>query len=373
MKHVFLTATALSITAGMTLAGGIDRAQTPYSILFTDGNYLQFNFATQYPSVDGDYPAALGGGNTGNMANPEAFFGAAIKFQLTDSLETALIMGQPYGADSQYNNGAYAGLVADWDSTDYQALLKYNINEQVSVYGGLRAISSRATIEIPNTVISAATGIPLALAPNFEAGGDEVMDFGYVLGAAYEIPEIAARLAVTYRSEIEHAFDTTESFTNALGTAEFDSTTKVRMPQSVTIDFQTGVAENTLVFGSARWTEWSVWEVRTQQFDAATGSEVVGFDNDIWTFSLGAGQRINEDFSVFAAVGYEDQKGGTASRLAPTDGFTSITVGGSLAIGQMDLRAGITHAWLGDAEDSTDVQFEDNQSTGVGFTLGFGF
>ncbi|MDA0187583.1 MAG: hypothetical protein O3C59_08930 [Proteobacteria bacterium] len=87
-----------------------------------------------------------------------------------------------------------------------------------------------------------------------------------MIGGAYEIPEIALRVAMTYFSEIKLDFSGSEGIAPAAnlnralipttgaggGTANFS----VTVPQSILLEAQSGIAEDTLMFGSVRWTNW---------------------------------------------------------------------------------------------------------------------
>ena len=77
---------------------------------------------------------------------------------------------------------------------------------------------------------------------------------GYVLGLAYEIPEIALRFSAAYSPEIEHKAEITERlFGHGHSTSDVEYVT----PQSLNLDFQTGIADGTLLLASYRWTEFS--------------------------------------------------------------------------------------------------------------------
>lgn len=370
MKH-FLTATAaLLATTTIVNAGGIERSRTSYGVLFEEGNYLELGFSSVNPSVSGDYPALLGGGSTDNMANSEFLPSLSYKHQVTDDLAIGLFINRPFGARAEYTAGPYTGLQADWMSGGISVIAKYDVNENVSVYGGGRYITSSADIAIPALVATGgASASPLA---NYTAGGSSDSQFSFVGGVAYERPEIALRVALTYEQGYTHEFDTVEN-SLAFSLIDFESVTEVEMPQTLTLDFQTGVAANTLVFGSVRYAEWSVWEVRTAGFDAATGERVTGLDNDTVTYTLGVGQRINDQLSVFGRVGYEAASGDVASRLAPTDGSQSIGVGGTYTMDNMKITAGVEYSMLGDATDGSGVEFTDNTAVSFGMSLGYTF
>ena len=223
--------------------------------------------------------------------------------------------------------------------------------------------------------------LPGSIVSDYSASSSKETDLGFILGTAYEIPDFAMRVALTYRSEIEHEFDARETYTQLSlpgGVPTFSpvsttTDTPVIMPQSVTLDFQSGVAPKTLVFGSVKWTEWSKWQVKPGAYESETGGEITSFDNDTFTYQLGVGRQLSDQFSVFARAGYESKKGGESSRLSPTDGYTSIGVGGSYTMGKAKITAGVEHAWLGDAESGTPTDFSDNTATGFGISVGFAF
>lgn len=370
MKKLMTVGAALMLTTTAATAGGIDRSGNAYSILFEDGNYVELSFSSVKPDISGDHPPipALGypGGTTGNMANEFTSVGVGLKYAINDQLDVAVFLNQPYGASAEYGEGLYTGLEADWESNQIAVVLKYQVNENVSVFGGARSIESNAVIQIPLS----ATAVY-----NAEAAKDR--QNGFVVGAAYERPEIALRVGLTYESGVTHEFATTETVNGAPVTA--GTTTEIEMPQAITLDFQTGVAPGTLVFGSVRWSEWSVWEVRPAGYEnvtlAATGTaeRVTGIDNDTTTFRLGVGRQINDQLSVFGRVTYEASNGDPASRLAPTDGTTSIGLGGSYTVDNTKFTAGIEYAMLGDADDSSGTAFTDNTALGLGLSVGFSF
>ena len=206
---------------------------------------------------------------------------------------------------------------------------------------------------------------------SYSASTDASRETSYILGAAYERPEIALRVALTYETGYTHEFAGTELLAplSLDATADFE----IEMPQSVTLDFQTGVAADTLVFGSIRWAEWSVWEVRPTGYEGLTSNRVTGIDDDVTTLRLGVGRKINDDLSVFARVTYEDGNGGEASRLSPTDGSTAFGFGGSYTYNNVKFTGGLEYVTLGDATDGSGVEFADNSAIAVGLTVGYQF
>ena len=377
--------------------------------------------------------AAGGGeGDTGNMLTDYNNYSLAYKNDFTEKLTFGMFVNNPYGAGAEYTQGIYAGLTADWDSDQIALVGKYRVTDRVSVFAGARYVESQADITIPDLLVRSSVGRnaqglgaqaqalgaeaqalgaqaqaagaagDLATAQElgaraealgaqaqalggqaqtlgaaaqdfgtsmeFNASGNRVGDWGAILGVAYEIPDIALRVALSWQSEIEHNFGTSESIPG-LGIDVSGGETEVTMPQVVALDFQSGIAPGTLLYGQVKWTEWSKWEVRTPQYDTATGGAVTGFDNDRTTWKLGVGRAFSDDLSGFAQVTYEAQNGDTVSRLAPRDGFVSLGIGGQYKMDNMTLRGGIEYAWIGDAEDASGVKYEDNTALGIGVSL----
>ena len=410
MKNVMTAGGALLLTTSLAQAGGLDRSGSAYSILFEDGNAAQLSFSTVRPDVSGNYdnsPIPGFEGSSGNMANSYASFGFAAKYAMTEQLDFALFYNQPYGADSEYTNGFYEGLKAQWDSQQIAAVAKYEVSPGISVYGGVRAVESQAVITLPDDLVrfayqrvaadptstpeaAGAAGLIAGFSPpgslEYNAETEKNTQVGYILGAAYERPEIALRVALTYESGLKHDFKTTENLaappiplpapsvaTIDIGLDDANSTTNIELPQSLTLDFQSGVAANTLVFGSIKWTEWSVWEVRPAGFEAATQGRVTGLDNDVMTYRLGVGQRINDQLSVFSRITYEAGTGDDLNRLSPTDGSTSLGLGGTYTVDNIELTGGVEYAMLGGGEDSAGVEFKDSTALGFGLSVGFSF
>ncbi len=388
MKFTITALGALALTSTLAttsaMAGGLDRTGLNYGLLFEEGKRAEIGFSRVSPSVSGTFAPAFGGSSTGNMANSYTSYSLAYKADLTEKLSFGIYLTTPYGASAQYKVFPYAGLNADWESKQLAGLLRYKITPSVSVYGGLRSVTSSAKIAIPDALIRgglAASGSPTgaSLAANASAGslaytanGEKDTQSGYVVGAAFEKPEIALRVGLTYESGMTHSFRTTELIP-AVPSVSGVGTTIVEIPQSVKLDFQSGVAKDTLVFGSIKWAEWSVWEVRPPGYNALTGSDVTSFDNNVISYQIGIGRKLNENLSVFARAGYEKANGGVASRLAPTDGSRSIGIGGSYTKDNMKITGGIEYVKLGDAVDGSGTRFAGNSATGVGISVSFGF
>lgn len=376
MKVILSGLAVLTLSTAAVHAGGIDRSGLPLSVLFAEGQVAHLGFSSVTPSVSGAYgpPLTFFGASTENMAQPYTTLNFAVKMDLSDKVSAALMFNQPYGADALYTGGAYAGLEAHWTSSEIAAILKYRLNDRISVYGGLRNVTSSAEIFIPALLLGGST---------YQAVADSNSQIGYLVGAAYEVPDIALRTSLTYQSAITHDFATSELFSGGGGgeglvaaapiAGGVNTVTNITLPQSLTLDVQSGIAANTLLFGSVKWTEWSKWHVDPAVYHAATGDEVTGFDNDVITYQLGIGRKINDTLSVFARLGYEKANGDEASRLSPTDGMSSIGLGGTWTRDTMKITGGVEYVKLGSAVDGSGTRFSGNTAVGVGVSVDFAF
>ncbi|MCP4822109.1 MAG: hypothetical protein GY883_23245, partial [Shimia sp.] len=232
MKPAFITTLALSCAASALHAGGIDRSGQGVNILFEEGNFAQISLINLNPSVDGK-GTGDGMGDHNNAAQSYTDPSLGYKHKVNDVLDIAFIYDQPFGAHIAYTNGLLAGGGADITSDSITGLARYKLSNGLSVYGGLRGVKAGGTLTSSHGMLQADSGYAM----------------GGVVGMAYEKPEIALRAALTYASGI-----TTEmqGFHNVAAARNFD----VDFPESVNLDFQTGIAADTLLFGSVRWVGW---------------------------------------------------------------------------------------------------------------------
>ena len=361
MKKAVTAGAALLMTTGIASAGGLDRSGQGIAPLFEDGNYVELSFGSVSPEVSGvgNFPAEI---ESGNVGVDYTQLSLAFKTDLNDQLSLAVILDQPYGANVEYDDTEtgypLADSVAEFRSRGITALGRYKFDDNISVHGGLRAVSIDADA--------------IVTAVGYDADFDRDTQVAYVLGAAYEVPEIALRVALTYTTETEFSHDTTPA-NAAPGKTEYT------MPQRVDLDFQTGVAEDTLLFGSIRWVEWSKTEINAHAYPA---NPLVSYDNDTTTYNIGVGRRFSDAFSGSVSIGYEKANGGVASNLAPTDGSTSFGVGGQYTLANgVEISGGVRYIMIGDAEtalgvpDGADpnVSWEDNSAIGVGLKVAYNF
>ncbi len=377
MKRIAATVGLCALGAGAATAGGIDRSGQNISILFEQGRYAEFSLGYSRPEVSGtDLPLGPfpGGGESGDVANNFFQLGLGFKADVNEQLSYAVIFDQPFGADVEYGAGSFnlGGTIAQADAYALTTLLRYKFDERFSIHGGLRAQRADGIIQLRGAAYGPFNGYDVRLEEDWAPG--------YVIGVAYERPEIALRIALTYQSEIEHDFDTTETpfpFPT-------DPTTKVKTPRSVNLDFQTGIMEDTLLFGQVRWAKWSEFKVDPDGFMTAqalagqTPEGLISLDDTI-TYTLGIGRKFTDAWSGAASVTYERKDEHLVSPLAPTNGRLGVTLAAIHTRDNMKITTGVNYTALGRSQPETgtpDVaraDFRDNDALSVGVKVGFTF
>lgn len=386
MKRIITGIGALLATAAPALAGGIERAPQSLAPLFEQGNYLELSFGGVNPDVSGRDLAVFGGRETGDVAQGYGFFELAYKRQFTENLSGAFILEQPFGADIGYEPGAslaLGGTAVEVNSTTYTALLRYKFDNNFSVHGGLRG--SRADGDV--TLVGAAYGA-LGVGSGYNVALDGTWGVGWVAGVAYEMPEIAARVSLTYNSPIEHDFDTTESGplidpdgpgpAPAMPLLDGTSQTTVKTPRSWTLEGQTGIAAGTLLFGSIRWVNWSEFLVDPDRLVAVTGAGLVELE-DTTTYTIGVGRKFTENWSGSLSFMYEPDGDDLVSPLAPTNGRKGVTLAAVYTRDNIKVTTGISYIKLGDAyaetgtPDEPRAHMSGNHAWGAGVRIGYSF
>ncbi len=372
MKKYLVIVSALAMTATTASAGGIERRGDPSVILFEKSrNYVEFSVAHVDPSVSGEPLAGIPTGPTGNIQRSYRSFAGGFKTDVTDRLTLGLVIDEPVGVKVDYRTppaslgGAFFGTSnAEISSIAITALAKYQTTDRFSVYGGLRYMGLDGNVLI---LSPATTGDPLGGPGPYSLDVDKDYQLGYLLGAAYEIPDIALRVALTYESETEHDFKDNTG-------APF----KVEIPRAVTLRAQTGIAANTLLFGSIRWREWTKFKIQPGDFFelvpgfGAVNVPIASEPKDIWTYELGIGRKFSENWSGAFILGYEKDQDEQVGNLSGKDGYISYGLAATYETDKIRITTGIRYFDLGDA-DSTVTAFSDNSALAVATMVGFKF
>ncbi len=369
MKHGLISAIGAALIATQAGAGGIDQNGQPIGFIFEERTYLEIGAGSVSPFVSGNDFAIFGGGPSGNIAKPILPFSFSLKTDLTDKLSIGILWDQPFGAEIEYGPGSalFGGTTAVANISALTALVRYKFSDRFSVHGGARIQSGNAEVSLTGAAYGGLSGYNVTLSNDTAVG--------YVAGVAYEIPEYFLRVALTYNSEIKHEFATVESVG---GFVVSTAPSQAKTPQSVNLDFRTGIAPGTFIFGGARWVDWSELAFDPPFLFSMAGEGIVSFE-DTTTYSLGVGRQFNDNWTGLFSVIYEPEGNPLVSPLAPTNGFVGASLGLVYSRDNMRISGGVNYTKLGDAmpeigtPDTAVATFTDNHSVGVGLRLGFSF
>lgn len=355
--------------AASAQAGGFSRGTADTDILYEDGNFVarssvSFVIPTQNLSSQGFVA------DSGNLLESYVIPNFAFKLQATDSLACAGTFTTPFGGSTNYG-GTTAGL-----------------DVSTAVAGGTRSVSQEFITNELGLTCSYAFDVGPGQFHIIGGGYHQSLDFeqqlghnpalggiptlalrlnanswGYRVGAAYEIPEIALRAQLMYRSETE--ISATGSLDNLVfgvpvSTASYGA---AKLPQSVELKVQSGVAPGWLVFGDITWTQWSVLQVLQYNATGLPGADASlnFYWRDGWTVNVGVAHQLTEAIALAGSVGW-DRGVGTGHDLSGSD-IWRVGLGASIKPNSMvEFRGGIGASFFGAASQD----FSADPATGVG-------
>ena len=423
MKLKTLTTAMILATVPMTgaFAAALDRSGQSISAFLQPGNYFEAGISVLDPDVSGKVrngyspnaapPSAIGLQNTtlGDMGDDYFFPSAALKLQVTDHFSFGLLYDQPFGADATYSTTDAVSVAAGGvglfhngkESTEVEVksqsismIFGFQPTENFNFYAGPVYQTIEGDVQLRG----------LAYGGNATFGGynasiKETGDIGWLAGAAFQIPDIALKASVTYRSEIEHSVNVKESFNSAGLFAGLNAApslnTDITTPQSVNLDFQTGIMANTVAFANVRWVDWSNFSIQPYKFGVAskipaiqaqTGKsefDLVAYTDDQISATVGVGRKLNDQWAGNVSVGWDSGAGNPVTTLGPTEGYWNLGLGAQFSpTPQTFIAGGVKYFWLGDAKAQSGAQFDtanyvaefkDNHAIAYGLKMGYKF
>lgn len=409
MKLKTLSTAILLATVPMTgvFAAALDRSGQSISAFLQPGNYFEAGISVLDPDVSGK--ANANNSNLSDMGDDYYFPSAALKLQLTDNFSFGLIYDQPFGADATYSttdqvlnpltgeglfhNGSESTKV-EVKTQNISMLFGFQPNENLNFYAGPVYQTVKGDVQLRGLAYGGSSTFG-----SYDANIKEDGSVGWLAGFAYQIPDIALKASLTYRSEIDHDAKTTETFNTGLFAgfnALPNSDTSITTPQSVNLDFQTGIMADTVAFANVRWVEWSNFSIRPPKFGTASanaavaastgkpnGFDLVAYTDDQISATVGVGRKLSEQWAGNVSVGWDSGAGNPVSTLGPTEGYWNVGLGLQFSPApNYFIAGGVKYFWLGDANAQSGAQFntpttvakfEDNHALAYGLKIGYRF
>ena len=205
---------------GSALAGALEQVvPATIRLLYEEGRYVELGATYIDPEQSGEgvnvppntagVPPASVPGNTGQIFDSDWSYSGAYKADLNDrfsyllAFRPALCRPHDITEREAFRFRSIRAPSADMETWQVTAALSYDVTPNVKIYGGVRAQRFDATVNVSF--------------PTYSVESDKEWGWGYLVGAAYERPEIALRVALTYYSDISYDLATDETVTPPAG------------------------------------------------------------------------------------------------------------------------------------------------------------
>lgn len=353
MERKFLASVvALALGTTAAYAEGIERVNLDTSFMYESGTYAELSFGRVNPSI----PADWAGGSSESVAKGFSVSNFAAKTSIGDNIDLG-IWSTNNSSGAAIDWGPTIPIKADLTVSALTGLIRYSLSDNLSIMAGVKSLKSNAaTLSLPIAVGTVASySVPSA--------NTSVT----VYGAAYEQPEIALRIEVLAESEGELGATTNYAIN---GNPAGDGAAKVGIGDAVTVNFQTGIAANTLLFGSIRNSKWA-----NNQVEVPLAGAVSTF-GDGQSYTVGIGRKFSDSVSGSISTFYDPASGcDDASALSPTCENRSVSLGAKIALSEdMNLSLGTTWSRRGTASvTSLGASTSKSVVTSLGAKLSYNF
>ena len=379
MRNLLKITFAGMLIASPAFSGGWEASRLDSSMMYQDGTYAEVG--TSSISYDITAKTQATAGTTHKMAKDQTRTSLGFKMQygdfdigLTNYLSGAIQLdGQ---ATAAHKAGATcptagAGIAlcstvpsGDVDMKSLALLGRYRLNDNISFLGGINRYS------VSNGMVQTLSGY------YEKVTGDEMVP---LVGAAYENKEIALRVELLLQLETDMSLTASTSAAKAAPTTAA-SNSKLTVPQTITLNFQSGIAEDTLLFGSIHQADWDNAQISIPANNGA--AKILTEFASRTAYSVGIGRKLTDTFSVLGSYSTEDGGGATSTDpFTLTDGSQSLGLGVRYTRDNMTVTGGYSYSKVGDVKVTKAVggglnltaDYKDNTVTGLGLKVGFSF
>ena len=296
IRCIALAALLASSTMGAAHAGGLEANGYNWDLLFDPATYVGKGTVT--PVIINHEITSLAAPGLGTVATSSnrTYYNFAVKADLIDQASCLVSVQNPWGSgtDRLLPYAAATGQSVReriW-STDLGLTCSYGFDVgpgSLSIIGGISAQSLNYEALVPALLPGPTLGtLPVEL---------DGRGFGWRIGAAYEVPEIALRVSAIYNAPID--YDLSGTFAAGLPAAA-----SVTTPQTFEVKAQSGVAPGWLLLGGIKWVDWSVVDALSVTTPGPTLTTVLNYE-DGWTVSAGVGHQLTEDLTVLAGLTWD--------------------------------------------------------------------
>lgn len=344
MKHLLVVTAMLS--ASNVAAGGFEASRLDTKFIYEEGNFGEVSHVML------DYDVTADVKRSGASANIIERSVKSNQSRTTTSVKTN-IGGLDVGL-SQYRSGSIqlsgnsanysvngtslGGSVPESDvKMDTITLMgKASLTDEVDILFGI------------NRNILKNSSVTTALGTYTIKGASKTSP---LVGFAYSKPKIALRIELLMQPSSTLTANTgyvKSALGNVAGYADapsFDA--DVIRPNTVTLNFQTGVAKDTLAYGFIHRTNWG-----SAQIDAQTGTAGSSITSQFWdttTYSFGVARKMSENLALTGSFTKETGgTGSTSSSFTVNNGYNAISLGARYKKDKITISGSYNYLSLGD-------------------------
>ena len=358
-------------------AGGWDAGTLDTSFMYNEGGYVELSTAP----ITSNIKANIQGQTAKHkMAKDQTRSSFAVKMEYGDfdfglvSYMSGAIQLDGQSAHAAGCNPATAAIAlcsvvpsADVKMNSLAVLGRYKFSDTFSVIAG----ANRYSLDSGASVTT--------LTGYYEVSGEQIVP---TYGAAYEMSDIALRVELIAQPQTNISnFAAKSSLASSIATTAV-SGESMKIPQTMTLNFQSGIAEDTLLFGSVRQASW-----KNAQIDIPVNGSVAEVKSDFanrTAYSFGLGRKFTDEFS--GSISYATEAGGgstTNDAFTLRNGHQTLNIGGRYTVDNMTISAGLSYTMTGDVDlthlkdDGTasglTASYKDNTVTAFGLKVGFSF
>lgn len=344
---------------------------------------------------------ALGGvnGSTDKSAVVPNFYAV---YPINERTKAGLGINAPFGLETNYDDdwyGRYHALKSDMKTVNINPALSYEVNDKLSVGGGVNA--QYIDVTLSSAIDSAATCRSIASAANSGAlltqcltalpkvgnaatdskatiKGDD-WSFNYNAGVLYK-PTDKTKVGLSYRSKIKHNLEGTTDYTvnpalqpilTATGITRFNdapAAAEADLPAIVSLSVAHKLNDKVEVLGDVTRTQWSSFK-RLTVTNADTGAVVSDVDEswkDANRYSLGLNYQRNERLKLRTGVALDESPVPDAlhrTARIPDSDRTWVSAGANYKLKKnLSVDVGYSHLFV----DDTPI---DNIDSATGYAL----
>ena len=261
-------------------------------------------------------------------------------------------------------------------------LVNYNLNDSFSVIGGIK---NNALNSFNLTSIYGSYDV------------SSKSNSAYVVGSAFENPDIALRAEILLQPSSK--IKTTGTYTSAavdfptaiegMGftdipagvTGSFAAT--LNTPEMITLNFQSGIAADTLITGSIHQAKWKSSQVNVDVSTVVpainTAAAVSSDFSDSTKYSIGLARKFSSSLSGSVSYNQEVGSGSTStSTFTMSNGSKSLNLGFRYSFEQANLSVGVSQTMFNDVTVDANaltspIEYKNNTATTIGIKLSTNF